>query len=93
MILDIRIMIAVAICALTATILNRFGLKFTYGSMKLEIIQKMTACISCLLCAQDNICYSLPICCLIITAMAQGTRPSVRLVRIFVYPAPAKNVR
>ena len=28
-----------------------------------------------------------------ITAMAQGTRPLISLVRIFVYPAPAKNVR
>ncbi len=51
---DLRIMIAVAICALTATALNHFGLKFTYGTMKLEIIQKMTACISCLLCVQDD---------------------------------------
>lgn len=57
-ILDIRIMIAVAICALTATILNHFGLKFSYGNMKLEIIQKMTACISCLLCVQDNMAVS-----------------------------------
>ena len=56
--IDIRIMIAVAICALTATILSHFGLRFSFGSMKLEIIQKMTACISCLLCVQNNIAVS-----------------------------------
>ena len=54
-VLDVRIMISVAICALTATLLNHFGLKFSYGNMQLEIIQKMTACISCLLCVQDNL--------------------------------------
>lgn len=52
--LDIRIAIAAGICCLTATILNHFGLKFPVGEMRLEIIQKMTACISCLLCCQDN---------------------------------------
>ena len=52
--LDIRITIAVLICCLTATVLNHFGLKFTYGEMHLEVIQKMTACISCLLVCQDT---------------------------------------
>ena len=53
-ILDVRIMVSVAICALTATVLNHFGLKFSYGAMQLEMIQKMTACITCLLCVQDT---------------------------------------
>lgn len=52
--LDARIAVAVGICCLTATILNLLGAKFTYGEMRLEIIQKMTACISCLLCCQDT---------------------------------------
>lgn len=53
--LDVRIAAAVLICCLTSTILNHFGLKFSFGEMKLEVIQKMTACISCLLCCQDNV--------------------------------------
>lgn len=53
-ILDVRIAVAIAVCALTATVLDQLGLKFTYGEMHLEVIQKMTACISCLLCCQDN---------------------------------------
>lgn len=52
---DMRICVSVLICALTATVLNELGLKFHYGNMQLEIIQKMTACISCLLCVQDDI--------------------------------------
>lgn len=53
--LDIRIAVAVMICALTATVLNVAGVKFTFGEMKLEIIQKMTVCISCLLVCQDTV--------------------------------------
>lgn len=52
--LDIRIAVSVLICCLTAVILNSLNMKFTYGEMKLEVIQKMTACITCLLCCQDN---------------------------------------
>lgn len=52
--LDVRIAVASGICALTSTILNHFGLKFTYGEMHLEVIQKMSACIACLLCCQDD---------------------------------------
>ena len=52
--LDVRIAVAVAICYLTATILDVLNIKFTYGTMHLEIIQKMTACITCLLCCQDD---------------------------------------
>lgn len=52
--LDVRIVISATICVLTATILNMFNLKFTYGEMSLEIIQKMTAAIACLLCCQDD---------------------------------------
>lgn len=53
--LDIRIMISVLICYLTATILNHFGIKFQYGNYSLEIIQTMTSCIGCLLVCQDSV--------------------------------------
>lgn len=52
--LDLRIAVAVAICYLSATILDVLNIKFTYGAMHLEILQKMTACITCLLCCQDT---------------------------------------
>ena len=51
---DVRIAVSAAICILTATVLNALNLKFTYGGMKLEVIQKMTAAITCLLCCQDD---------------------------------------
>ncbi len=52
--LDLRITVAVLLCVLTSTILNALNLKFPFGEMRLEIIQKMTAAIACLLCCQDN---------------------------------------
>lgn len=52
--IDIQIVIAVLICVFTATLLDHFGLKFSYGGMRLEVIQKMTASIACLLCVQDT---------------------------------------
>lgn len=52
--LDIRIAVAVVICFLSATACSELGFKFTYGEMHLEILQKMTACIACLLCVQDT---------------------------------------
>lgn len=52
--LDMRIAVAATICVLTAVLLNALHLHFTYGEMKLEIIQKMTSAIACLLCCQDN---------------------------------------
>ena len=55
---DMRIAVAVLVCMLTSTILNSLGMKFTYGEMKLEIIQKMTAAIACILCCQDNLIVS-----------------------------------
>ena len=69
--LDVRIAVAVLICCLTSTILNQLGVKFPFGEMRLEIIQKMTACISCLLCCQDNtnVSYKAGINRLIITAV------------------------
>lgn len=69
--IDVMIAVAIAICVLTSTILNYFGLKFTFGEMHLEIIQKMTACIACLLCCQDNtkISYKAGVNRLIITAI------------------------
>ncbi|MBE5915677.1 MAG: hypothetical protein E7273_02400 [Pseudobutyrivibrio ruminis] len=54
-VLDIKIIIAVGLCILTSTILNALGIKFHYGQMQLDIIQKATAAISCLLCVQDNV--------------------------------------
>ncbi len=56
--LDLRIAVAAAICVLTATILNELNLKFAFGQMRLEVIQKMTAAIACLLCCQDNMMIS-----------------------------------
>ena len=52
--LDLRIAVAVLLCCLTATILNGLNIKFFYDGKSLEIIQKMTSCIACLLCCQDN---------------------------------------
>lgn len=52
--LDMRIVISIGICYLTALLFDYFGLKFPFGEMRLEIIQKMTPCIACLLCCQDN---------------------------------------
>lgn len=51
--LDVRIGVSILICCLSSTALSYLGLKFTYGEMRLEILQKMTACITCLLCCQD----------------------------------------
>ena len=53
-VLDIRIMVSVAICFITAAILKSIGFLFPYGEMRLEIIQTMTSCIACLLCCQDT---------------------------------------
>lgn len=52
--LDIRIMLSIGICYLTATILSYWNINFVFGEMRLEIIQKITACISCLLCCQND---------------------------------------
>lgn len=54
-ILDIKIIIAVGICVFTSVILSVLNIKFHYGEMQLDIIQKATAAISCLLCVQDNL--------------------------------------
>lgn len=56
--IDIRIVIAIGICALTSTILKLSGLTIESGGRSLEIIQAMTASISCLLCVQDNLAFS-----------------------------------
>ena len=52
--IDIKIAVAILICCLTSVLLNHFGIRFQYGQMSLEIIQKMTACISCLLVCQKD---------------------------------------
>ena len=56
--LDIRIAIAILVCYLTSTMMDHLGLRYTYGGMQFEVIQKMTACIACLLCCQDNVSIS-----------------------------------
>jgi len=53
--IDICIGISVLICVLTASILNFYGLKASVGEVKLEVIQKMTAAIACLLCCQGEV--------------------------------------
>ena len=52
--LDVRIVVAAAICCLCATLCKTIGFEFVYGEKRLEILQKMTACIACLLCCQDT---------------------------------------
>lgn len=52
--LDVRIVISIVICCVTATLMDWLGVKFTYGEMHLEIIQKMTSAIACLLVCQEN---------------------------------------
>ena len=52
--LEFRIAASVVICYLSAAAFSELGIKYTYGEMHLEILQKMTACIACLLCVQDN---------------------------------------
>lgn len=51
---DLRMAICVLICFLVATVLSALDLRFPVGEMRLDVIQKMTACISCLLCCQDT---------------------------------------
>ena len=52
--LDVRIAVSVLVCCLVSTALTALDLKFPVGEMRLDIIQKITACISCLLCCQDD---------------------------------------
>lgn len=52
--LDLEIATAVGICILTSAVLSSVGIKFSFGGVQLEIIQRMTAAIACLLCCQDN---------------------------------------
>ncbi|MBE5917316.1 MAG: hypothetical protein E7273_10805 [Pseudobutyrivibrio ruminis] len=51
----LKISISIFICILTATVLNILNLKISYHDMQLDIIQKATAAISCLLVTQDNL--------------------------------------
>ena len=52
--LDARIAICVLVCLLTSNALTALDLRFAVGEMHLDVIQKATACISCLLCCQDT---------------------------------------
>ena len=52
--IDIKIILAIGLCVLTSTILKQCGITVSYGGRNLEIIQAMTASISCLLCVQEN---------------------------------------
>ncbi len=71
---DIRIAVSILLCCITAVALDVLGIKFSFGEMKLEIIQKMTTCIACLLCCQDStkISFKAGINRLIITAIGGG---------------------
>ncbi len=57
-ILDVRIAVSVLLCFLISMVLSHAGFLFTIGEKHIEIVQKMTACISCLLCCQDNLMIS-----------------------------------
>lgn len=52
---DVRIVVSVVVCCLVATALSALDVKFAVGEMRLDIIQKLTACISCLLCCQADV--------------------------------------
>lgn len=52
--LDLKIAIAISICCLTSAVLRNLGIMFAYNGMNMEIIQSMTASISCLLCCQED---------------------------------------
>ena len=52
--LDVRIALSVLVCCLVSAVLTALDLKVPVGEMSLDVIQKMTACISCLLCCQDG---------------------------------------
>jgi uncharacterized membrane protein YccC len=58
-VLDIRMGVAVFICFMVSTICSKVGFLFPAGDRNLEIIQKMTSCIACLLCCQDTTAISL----------------------------------
>lgn len=53
--LDVRIAACVLVCLLASNALTALNLKFAVGEMRLDVIQKATACISCLLCCQDTV--------------------------------------
>lgn len=52
--MDVRIAVCVLVCLLVSNALTALDLRFTLGEMHLDVIQKATACISCLLCCQDT---------------------------------------
>lgn len=53
--MDVRIAAAAVICYLTAEILEAFHIGITYDGRNLEVLQRMTAMISCLLVCQDSV--------------------------------------
>jgi uncharacterized membrane protein YccC len=58
-VLDVRMGVAVFICFMISTICSKAGFVYPVGDRNLEIIQKMTSCIACLLCCQDSSSISL----------------------------------
>lgn len=53
-VLDMRMAVCILVCCLASTALTALDLRFPVGEMRLDVLQKMTACISCLLCCQDT---------------------------------------
>lgn len=52
--LDLLIAVSLLVCLLTSCVLTVLDLRFPVGEMRLDVIQRVTACISCLLCCQDE---------------------------------------
>ena len=52
--LDIRMAVAVLVCFLVSTICSKAGLTLSVEGRNIEVVQKMTMCIACMLCCQDN---------------------------------------
>ena len=51
---DLRMALCVMACLLVGTVLDELSLQFSVGEMRISVIQKLTACIACILVCQDD---------------------------------------